>query len=109
MPPATVDATGRRTYPSDRQPSSKLLSTLVERRASPPVPLCPLHGREPARSLSKGRPSLHQPRLRDSRSQHALSATLPPAPQASESAATPKMSGSHAAPLPSSSPLQTRN
>src|SRR6266851_5000638 len=83
-PPVKADATGPQTCPSDRRPSSKLLSTLVERRASPPVPLCPLDGR--------GRPSLHQPRLRDCRSQHALSAIPPPAPQDSESATTRKTS-----------------
>src|SRR5437660_12812160 len=47
--------------------------------------------------------------VRENRSQHALSAIAPPEPQDSESAATPKTSGSHAAPLPSSSILQTRN
>src|SRR6266404_811990 len=85
---------------SPDRPSSATQSTPPAKRDATDPQTCP-SDRQPSSIL----PSI----LRESRSQHALSATLPPPPQDSESAATPKTSGSHAAPLPSSSILQTRN
>src|ERR1035441_9130015 len=115
-----VDATGRRTCPSDPPPSSTLPSTLGESRSQhalsatlPPARQAPESAATPKTSDSRAAPlppsSTLPSTLGESRSQHALSATLPPARQAPESAATPKTSDSRAAPLPSSSTPQTRN
>src|SRR6202158_3684439 len=66
-------------------------------------------GRRTCRSDRPPPSTLLSTLLRDCRFQHALSATLPPAPQDSESAATPQTSGSRGAPLSSYSTLQTRS